>query len=143
MTDHPYPFPTLDAYCPGCGQRTLYRGFRGVVSCRNDECPNPAAAHQLLGDPHLAEHTVMIGQPYIPADHHWTLRHPAMERVGKSAYTCDLSRNLRANALAHPKLPPGLYRVDVHRHSRVWRLTRLTISGEEEKDDGRPLDQGE
>lgn len=121
------PFPALDAHCPACGQRELYRGYRGVITCGNGDCPNPAAAHQLLGDPHLAEHLVLITERSTEDGtvHHWTLRHPLVERIGPLSFNCEMAHDFRANAEARQDLPPGLYRVDIRRHSPVWRLHHL------------------
>lgn len=34
--------------CPACGNESLFLGDGGYVTCSRAECPNPAAASELL-----------------------------------------------------------------------------------------------
>lgn len=113
-------FPLLDAHCPACGGKTLYRGFRGVITCSNDDCPNETAVHQLLADSSVAVHQVIV-QP----DSAWLLRHPIIERLGKNGYQCKLGAMVAEQRELNIDVKPGRYRLDTSPQGHIWRLTRL------------------
>lgn len=114
-------FPSLDAQCPACGQRSLYRGFQGRITCATADCPDAGAVHNLLNDPNLTAHLVSV------TVHGWTIRHPLVERVGDALFTCDLGTHLNGQREANADLGPGVYRVDINPRGRVWHLTPVTL----------------
>lgn len=93
-------FPMLDAHCPACGERKLYRGFRGVITCSSDKCPNPEAVHQLLADPTVAHHLILVSEVA------WTLRHPVIERIGRNGFSCPLGADLPKQREANSGVSP-------------------------------------
>lgn len=116
-------FPELDARCPACGERSLFRGFQGRISCSTDDCPAPAAVHNLLNDPNLTAHTVCI------TENGWTIRHPLAERIGDALFTCDLAGHLNGQRQANSDLAPGVYRLDISPRGKVWHLTPINNDG--------------
>lgn len=125
MSSSPNHFPSLDARCPACGQESLYRGFQGRVSCATDDCPNPAAVHNLLNDPNLTAHLVAVTQE--GRGFRWTLRHPLIERLGDALFACELAQYMGSQQASNPDLTPGVYRVDVSPRGRVWHLTPVGV----------------
>ncbi len=44
-------WPLVQGACPACRRRTLFLGTSGYVTCGAAECPDPAAATDLLDAP--------------------------------------------------------------------------------------------
>lgn len=116
------PFPSLEGHCPSCGQQKLFRGFRGLIGCGNDECDDPLSAHRLLSDPYIHQHLVIVTNPW-GTRLKWKLRHPVRERLGANGFSCPLSKELDDQKEQHPGLTPGRYRLDVSPNGEVWDLT--------------------
>lgn len=113
-------FPTLDARCPACGERTLIRGFQGRIACTGgDDCPDTDAANRLLNDPHITDHLVKVNGDG------WTIRHPLAERVDNRLFRCPYGYELASQRAANRNLWPGTYLLDQSPVGQEWRLTPL------------------
>jgi hypothetical protein len=99
-------------YCPACGNRTLFLGKGGYVTCSLDVCPNPTAAADLLSDQEIQHIVVLDADPDVG----FTIRHPVIERVTGDLFTCNLHTYLSQRD--GPPARPGSYRV--HRAPTGW-----------------------
>lgn len=106
--------PTIHGECPmGCGA-TLVLSHGGHVVCGRKGCPRPVAASELL---HLPTDHVA----YIDA-HHFTIEHPARERIEGTMHTCEF--NLALQKLDGPPVPNGRYRMVKRDHDPTSQSRR-------------------
>lgn len=95
------PVPIL-GYCPACGQSKLFvPDTGGAVLCHHHGCPEPTAAHGILGD-HETQHVAVVREK------DFTLRHPLIERLDDRLLECRVHQML---VDLGAKLEPGVYRV--------------------------------
>lgn len=102
---------TIRGHCPSCGQRSLFLGLDGHVTCSTVECDQPDAVDQLLAD-HETEHLVVV--------RHGTaiVRHPLRERIDGQLEDCELQEYLNEH---RPPLAAGRYRAVLDRQG-TWRF---------------------
>jgi hypothetical protein len=61
----------------------------GAILCHHYGCPEPTAAHDILGD-HETEHVVEF------TTEGWTLRHPLIERIDDRLMSCAVGEMVAA-----------------------------------------------
>lgn len=53
---------TVVGYCPACGGSSLFLGDGGYVTCSRSDCPNPAAASDILDDRETQGHSQALSE---------------------------------------------------------------------------------
>lgn len=126
--------PYLDnAYCPACGQATLFvfstEDVRTCqIVCDNSAlCPYPQMAQRLLEDPEV-EHIVKIEQAGHDTD--FVVKHPLRERIEGDGdlFNCSLLKEICEGPWFRGDgdefLPFGTYRV-IHLSDHSWAWESL------------------
>lgn len=120
----PNPHPSVRGRCPACGNRSLFVGAGGWLTCSIDRCPNPTAIADIL-ELVCLHHTVELR----PSD--FSIEHPMIEKLNGSLHACPLDRYL--HGLSGPPRQLGRYHVlgDVTNPDLLqWVLTSDTSETE-------------
>ena len=43
-------YPPVKGVCPACGNKSLFLGSEGHITCSIDKCPDPCRAGRIMGD---------------------------------------------------------------------------------------------
>lgn len=105
---------SVQGVCPACGNRTLFRGAGGHITCSwvgspragIAGCPDPCAADTLLSAEHAhTDHIVTF------TDYGFTVQHPLRERIAGTMESCSLHQELSRDLAGPPEQGAGSYRV--------------------------------